>query len=130
LFPPTVCFSSTVTPSTEDSLDSKPVPPRKFVPKPFEYHQELIIRIDSLTNMGWGVGRLKLEPDNETDTDNHEGDDRLWVVMVPHVAVGELVRVSVFRNMKQFSEADLLEVLEPSPDRVEPKCPLAGTCGG
>lgn len=114
-------FSTTDT--TE--MDSKPLAPRKFVSKPFDYHQELDLRIDSLTNMGWGIGRIKLE-----SSDEDEEDDRLWVVMVPHVIVGELVKVSIFRNQKNFSEADLIEVLEPSPHRVDPKCLLAGICGG
>jgi len=97
------------------------------------------MRIDSLTNMGWGIGRVTLDTsrmnDNsngakEDENDETEPDERLWVVMVPHVVVGELVKVRVFRNQRQYSEADLLEVLEPSPHRVEPKCSLAGTCGG
>jgi tRNA (uracil-5-)-methyltransferase len=71
--------------------------------------------------MGWGIARVDLE-DAE--------DDRKWIVMVPHVVVGELVKVSIFRNMKNFSEADLIEVLEASPHRVVPKCALAGICGG
>ena len=43
-----------------------------------------------------------------------------WVVMVPFALPGELVRVRVYRNHKNFSEADLLEVLRPSPHRVTP----------
>lgn len=50
--------------------------------------------------------------------------------MVPNVIPGEIVRIAVFRNMKNYSEADLLEVIEKSPDRIEPTCPLAETCGG
>ena len=30
----------------------------------------------------------------------------------------------VYRNHKNYSEADLMEVLEPSPDRVTPACPV------
>lgn len=122
---PTAYLSSTTAPE-EAAFDAKPLRPRKFVAKPFDYHDELVIRIDSLTNMGWGVGRVKLEPDEATEND----DERMWVIMVPHVVVGELVKVRIFRNQKQFSEADLMEVMEPSPDRVEPKCALAGSCGG
>jgi predicted RNA-binding protein with TRAM domain len=87
---------------------------------PFAYHQELTLRVESLTNLGVGVCRHELE----------EGER--WVVMVPTVAPGELVRVRVYRNHKNYSEADLLEVLEPSPDRVEPACPVRGsaTCAG
>ena len=114
--------------------------PKKFVPKPFDYHQEIIIKIDSLTNMGLGVGRVKLYNtinsesyiDNNFDgveTENNK-NERLWVVMVPHVLVGETVKVSIFRNMKRYSEAALIDVLEASPERVKPKCDLAGICGG
>ncbi|MDB6078645.1 MAG: methyltransferase, TrmA family, partial [Akkermansiaceae bacterium] len=88
-------------------------PPKKFHPHPFEYHQEIELRIDSLTNLGAGVGRV-------------DG----WVVFVPFCLPGELVRARVFRNDKNCSSADLVTVLEPSPDRVDPKCPLFGICGG
>ena len=90
-----------------------PRPPKKFVPTPFEYHQEIEITIDALTNLGAGVGRI-------------DG----WVVFVPFSLPGELVKARVFRNDKSFSQADLVEVLEPSPDRVTPGCPLFGECGG
>jgi len=53
-----------------------------------------------------------------------------WVVMVPFALPGELVRVRVYRNHKNFSEADLLVVLRPSPHRVAPRCALFGRCGG
>ncbi len=88
-------------------------PPKKFVPTPFTYHEEIDVRIDSLTNLGAGVGRV-------------EG----WVVFVPYALPGELVRTRIFRNDKNHSQGDLVEVLEKSPDRVEPGCPLFGTCGG
>jgi 23S rRNA (uracil1939-C5)-methyltransferase/tRNA (uracil-5-)-methyltransferase len=50
--------------------------------------------------------------------------------MVPFTLPGERVRVRVFRNHKNFSEADLVDVLAPSPHRVKPPCPLFGRCGG
>lgn len=90
-----------------------PRPPKKFVPTPFEYHQEIEITIDALTNLGSGVGRI-------------DG----WVVFVPFSLPGETVKARVFRNDKNCSHADLVEVLVASPDRIEPKCPLFGECGG
>ncbi len=90
-----------------------PRPPKKFVPTPFAYHQEVEITIDSLTNLGAGVGRI-------------DG----WVVFVPFALPGETVRARVFRNDKNCSHADLAEVLVKSPDRIEPGCPLFGECGG
>lgn len=50
--------------------------------------------------------------------------------MVPFTLPGERVRARVYRNHRNFSEADLLEVLTPSPHRVAPTCPLFGACGG
>ncbi len=86
---------------------------RPFNDQPFPYHHELELAITSLTNLGLGVGRV-------------DG----WVVMVPFVIPGERVRARVFRNHSGYSEADLLDVLEPSPQRIDPVCPLFGTCGG
>ena len=43
----------------------------------------------------------------------------------PLTLPGERVRVEVARD-----RADLLEILQPSPDRVEPPCPYFGQCGG
>jgi len=88
-------------------------PPRKFNPHPFAYHQELELSIHTLTNEGNGLARV-----ND------------WVVFVPFALPGEKVRARVFRNHKNYSEADLIEVIEPSPNRVEPVCPLFGRCGG
>lgn len=87
--------------------------PRRFHPHPFAYHEEIELEIDSLSNQGKGVGRH---------------DD--WVVFVSYALPGEKVRARIFRNAANYSEADLAEVLRPSPDRVEPHCALFGECGG
>ena len=87
--------------------------PKNFIPTPFEYHQELELRIDRLANLAMGVGR-------------EDG----WVVMVPFVIPGELVKVRIYRNHSHYSEADLLEIIEPSEYRVSPKCALFSACGG
>ncbi|MEE2808964.1 MAG: class I SAM-dependent RNA methyltransferase [Verrucomicrobiota bacterium] len=91
--------------------------PRKrngFKSGPFEYHEELEVEITSLTNMGQGVAR----------TDNN------WVVLVPFCVPGEKVIARIYRNQKNYSEADLVEVLSPSSERVLPECKLFGSCGG
>ena len=43
---------------------------------------------------------------------------------------GETVMVQQTSRSRSFDEAKTLEVLEASPDRVEPRCPHFGTCGG
>jgi 23S rRNA (uracil1939-C5)-methyltransferase/tRNA (uracil-5-)-methyltransferase len=93
---------------------------KKFNDQPFAYHHELELEIVTLTNLGVGLGRVPLPSDPASR----------WVVMVPFALPGERVRVRVFRNHKNFSETDLIEVLTVSPDRVAPLCPLFGRCGG
>ena len=87
--------------------------PKNFVPEPFEYHQEIEVLVEDLTNLGAGIARVNG-----------------WVVMVPFTIPGERIRARIFRNFPTYSEADLMEVLETSPDRVKPKCKLFQTCGG
>ncbi len=43
---------------------------------------------------------------------------------------GERVGVSVTIDKGSWARADLVEVLVPSPDRIEPPCPAFGRCGG
>ena len=54
------------------------------------------------------------------------------VVFVRHSLPGERVRAQVTASTTSYLRADAVEVLRPSPDRVEPPCPHAGPgrCGG
>lgn len=85
------------------------------------------MRIESLTNLGFGIARVDLD---EHFMSEEETDAKQWVVFVPNVIPGELVRVRIYRNYPTYSDSDLMEILEPSPDRIEPKCSLATICGG
>ncbi len=51
-------------------------------------------------------------------------------VFIPFAAPDELVRVRVTEEQKTFLRAEVVEVLEPGPDRVEPRCRHFGECGG
>ena len=75
-------------------------PPPRFIPTPFEWHQEIELRVDTLTNEGTGLGRVTGS-----------------VVMVPFALPGERVRARVWRNHRNYSEADLVEVIA----RFDPK---------
>jgi len=43
---------------------------------------------------------------------------------------GEVVHARVVQDRKRWARLELLEVLRPSPQRVEPPCPYFGACGG
>ncbi|HSY53472.1 MAG TPA: TRAM domain-containing protein, partial [Opitutaceae bacterium] len=85
---------------------------KRFNDLPFAYHEEIELEISTLTNLGLGLGRVSVE-NQKTKVEN-------WVVMVPFALPGERVRARVFRNHKNFSEADFVAVLRPSPHRVTP----------
>jgi 23S rRNA (uracil1939-C5)-methyltransferase/tRNA (uracil-5-)-methyltransferase len=87
--------------------------PKGFTPHPYPYHHLIDLEIESLTNLGLGLGR-----------------DNGWVVQVPYVLPGEKVQARIYRNHKNYSSADCISVHKASPNRVKPLCDLFGECGG
>jgi 23S rRNA (uracil1939-C5)-methyltransferase len=82
---------------------------RKQLPQePFE------LTIESLSHDGKGVAR------------NSEGK----TVFVHGALAGERVMARLTRRRKSHDEADTVEVLDASAERVEPGCPHFGVCGG
>jgi 23S rRNA (uracil1939-C5)-methyltransferase len=55
------------------------------------------------------------------------GEKRVFV----HGALpGERVSVQITSRRRNYDEGEAIEIIEPSPDRVEPQCPHFGQCGG
>lgn len=75
--------------------------------------QEIDVEINDIGFGGRGVGRI-------------DG----VACFVPGVIEKEKVRVKIAKVKSRMMEAWLLEVLEPSPYRVEPPCPVFLKCGG
>lgn len=80
---------------------------------PVQKHDEVELRIDSLAFGGNGVARL-------------DG----FVVFVRRALPGDLVRAQITKVKRGFAEAHTVDLLEPGPDRVEPRCEHFGSCGG
>src|SRR6266853_4312842 len=93
-------------PSNGLSLDSASVP---------QTHRMRVVdlRIEDVAFGGKGVAR-----------------EQGKAVFVPYTVESELVSAEIVREKKQFAEAELVEVKQSSPDRVEPQCPYFGRCGG
>jgi 23S rRNA (uracil1939-C5)-methyltransferase len=74
------------------------------------------VRILRLATGGDGVGRLE---DGRT-------------VFVPRTAPGDLVELTAVREHRRFAHARPGRLVEPGPDRVEPRCPhyTRDECGG
>jgi 23S rRNA (uracil1939-C5)-methyltransferase len=73
--------------------------------------QELELRIDSLAHGGEGVARWG--PGG-------------YVVFVAGAVPGDLVRAVVYKPKRTYAHARTLEVLEPSPERIEPRATHPG----
>jgi 23S rRNA (uracil1939-C5)-methyltransferase len=72
------------------------------------------ITVNALTYGGDAMGRL---PDGRA-------------VFVPFALPGERLRVELVEEKRGHARARLLEVLQPSPQRIQPLCPHFGVCGG
>jgi 23S rRNA (uracil1939-C5)-methyltransferase len=71
------------------------------------------LEIDDLSHDGRGVAV--------------DGEKRVFV----HSALpGERVLARITGRRRRYDEAETLEVLSRSPDRIEPRCPHFGVCGG
>lgn len=75
--------------------------------------QEFSLEIDDMGTDGEGIG-------------HKEG----YTLFVKDALVGDIVRVKVIKAKKKFGYGRLLEVMKPSPWRVEPACDCARQCGG
>jgi 23S rRNA (uracil1939-C5)-methyltransferase len=51
-------------------------------------------------------------------------------VFVPYVLPGEKVRIRLVEEKKGYAHGEPIEVLQPSPDRIQPRCPHFMFCGG
>lgn len=53
-----------------------------------------------------------------------------FTVFVKDAVIGDTVRAKIMKAKKNYGYGRLLEILKPSPHRVEPKCAYARQCGG
>ncbi|HSH42854.1 MAG TPA: TRAM domain-containing protein, partial [Arenicellales bacterium] len=72
-----------------------------------------VAEVTGLSHDGRGVGR-------------HDGE----VVFIDQALPGETVRFRPGKRRRKVRQGTLVEIVTPSPDRVEPPCPYFGTCGG
>lgn len=67
---------------------------------------------------GAGIARLR------------EGKDAGLVLFIPYSAPGDVLRVRITEQKKNFAYAEIVEIVTPSPHRRVAPCPVFGQCGG
>ena len=76
-------------------------------------NDEFIIEIKDLGSRGEGIGK-------------YDG----YTLFVNNTTVGDRVKVKLMKAKKSYGYARLVEIIEPSPYRVTPRCKIADKCGG
>lgn len=71
------------------------------------------VRIDDIGVGGEGIGKV-------------DG----YTLFIKDAVIGDLVEAKLMKAKKNYGYARLMKILEPSADRVEPRCRFARQCGG
>ena len=72
----------------------------------------LVVEIEKLSNLGYGIARVNG-----------------YVIFVEGACPGDKVKIKLGKKNKNFANATVLEIIEPSKDRVKPVCPMQKVCG-
>lgn len=73
---------------------------------------ELTVKIEKLSNLGFGISHF-------------EG----YVIFVEGACPGDVVKIKLGKKNKTYANASIVEIIEPSPNRVEPFCKMQKVCG-
>lgn len=79
----------------------------------FKKNDLLTVTIEDMGHDGEGIGKV-------------DG----YTLFVKDAVIGDTVNVKLMKTKKNYGYARLMEIVEPSPDRVEPRCAFARQCGG
>ncbi len=76
-------------------------------------NQTYITEITGVGEKGEGIGRI-------------DG----FAVFVPYALLGETVEILIVKVLKSYAFGKLVNVINPSPHRIKPQCPVFYKCGG
>ena len=74
--------------------------------------ETLVVDIEKLSNLGFGIAKV-------------DG----YVIFVEGACPGDKVKIKVGKKTKSYANAKVLDVIEPSKNRVQPFCPMQKVCG-
>lgn len=74
---------------------------------------EIVVEVEKLSNLGFGIAK-------------HEG----LVIFVENACPEDKLKVKITKLTKNYANAEIIEIIEPSSHRVEPFCAMHKVCGG
>lgn len=74
--------------------------------------EELVVDIIKISNLGYGIAKV-------------DG----YIIFVENTCPGDKVKIKIGKKNKNFAFAKIIEILEPSKDRITPFCPMQNVCG-
>lgn len=77
-----------------------------------QMNDDLIVKVDKLSNSGTGIARVNG-----------------FVLFIGNACPGDILKVKITKLTKAYAYAKILEIINPSPHRVEPFCPVQKVCG-
>ncbi len=72
----------------------------------------MTVEVEKLSNLGYGIAKV-------------DG----YVIFVEGACPGDTVKIRLGKKNKSYANAKVLEIVKPSPHRVEPFCPMQKVCG-
>ena len=75
-------------------------------------NDELQVNIEKLSNLGFGIAKV-------------DG----FVIFVENACPEDTVKIRLTKITKNYANAKIVEIISPSPYRVEPFCPMQKVCG-
>lgn len=72
----------------------------------------LKVNIESLSNLGFGIAKVNG-----------------FVIFVENACPGDELNIKITKRTKSYANAEITEILNPSPHRIKPFCPMQKVCG-
>ncbi len=79
----------------------------------FKKNDVVTVRIEDMGTDGEGIGKVNG-----------------FTLFIKDALIGDVVEAKLMKIKKNYGYARLMNIITPSPDRVEPKCPVYRQCGG
>lgn len=79
-------------------------------------NDEITVNVEKLSNLGFGIAKLA----------EHGG----LVIFIENACPGDKLHVKITKLNKNWANAEIVEILEKAPNRVEPFCAMSKVCGG